>query len=883
MLRYGTGILSVALLCAAVAVAQTEVTRATLDNGLRVVIVRNSLAPTVTVEQNYLAGGDETPPGFPGMAHAQEHMAFRGCAGVSADQTAAIFAQLGGEGDADTQQNITQYFETVAAQDLEIVLRVDAACMREVTDSQREWERERGAIEQEVASDLSDPTYKFLIRANEDLFAGTPYAHDPLGTVASFDQTTGEMLRDFYRRWYAPNNAILVITGNVDPANALRMVKQLYGSTPRRAVPSRPPLHLQAVKTERFTLPSDYPYQMVLVAYRMPGSDSPDFAATRVLADVLASQRGNIYGLVAEGKALGAGFQVVESYPKAGMAIGYAAVPTTANPADIEKTLLTTLAAYADNDVPPDLVAVAKRSEVAAAEFARTSIPGLASLWSQALAAEGRTSPQDDIDAIQRVTVADVKRVAKKFLLNDQAVIGILLPAEAGKATASKGFGGTERVTAPPTKPVLLPAWAESLAKQVTIPNWNLHPVEMTLQNGIRLIVQPETVSSTVTLVGEVRQQPDLETPPGKEGLSAVLGGLFAYGTTTLDRLAFQKALDDIAATESAGTTFSLQVLKPYFDRGVQLLADNELRPALPESGFKVVQQQTEQTVAGLLNSPGYQAERAIRLGILPRGDPALREPLPQTVASVSLDDIKNYYSKAFRPDLATIVVVGATTPVEARATIEKWFGGWSAAGPKPPLDLPPVPPNGASAVDVPDPARVQDSVELAEEVPINRFSSDYYPLQVGNYVLGGGFYATRLYRDLRETTGYVYNVTNDLDAGRTRTIFSISYASAPQNVSKARDLIHRDLIEMQEHNVSPAELQQAKALLLRQIPLAESSESQIASGLLARAVIALPVEEPMLAAKRYYAISAEQVRAAFAKWIRPNDFAQVVQGPAPK
>src|ERR1700682_5407241 len=155
------------------AIAQGDITRATLDNGLRVVIVRDPLAPVVTIEDNYLVGADETPPGFPGMAHAQEHMAFRGCSGVSADQTAAIFAQLGGFGNADTQQTITQYFTTVQAADLEVALRLDAACMRDIDDSQAEWAQEKGAIEQEVARDLSEPTYKFLTRLNEDMFGST--------------------------------------------------------------------------------------------------------------------------------------------------------------------------------------------------------------------------------------------------------------------------------------------------------------------------------------------------------------------------------------------------------------------------------------------------------------------------------------------------------------------------------------------------------------------------------------------------------------------------------------------------------------------------------------------------------------------------------------
>src|SRR5262245_58284075 len=188
-----------------------DVTRATLDNGLRVVIVRDPLAPVVTVMQNYLVGASETPPGFPGMAHAQEHMAFRGCADVSADQIAAIFAQLGGSNNADTQQTITQYFATVPSADLDVALRVDAACMRDMLDSDAEWKQEKGAIQQEVARDLSEPTYKFITRLNQVMFAGTPYAHDALGTRESFEKTTGAMLKAFYRQWYAPNNEILVI------------------------------------------------------------------------------------------------------------------------------------------------------------------------------------------------------------------------------------------------------------------------------------------------------------------------------------------------------------------------------------------------------------------------------------------------------------------------------------------------------------------------------------------------------------------------------------------------------------------------------------------------------------------------------------------------
>jgi zinc protease len=862
---------------------EVDVTRATLENGMRVVILRDPLAPVVTVEENYLVGGNETPSGFPGMAHAQEHMAFRGCSGLTADQIAAIYAQLGGFDNADTEQNITQYFTTIPAGDLDAALRIDAACMQDVQDSQAEWAQEKGAIEQEVARDLSNPTYKFITRVGEDMFAGTPYSHDPLGTKDSFEATTGEMLKKFYETWYAPNNAILVIAGAVDPNAVLAEVKQYYGKIERKTLPARPEINLAPVKSESFTLPSNLPYVLAFIAYRMPGTDSPDYAAVRILSDVLSSERGNLYELVPQGKALQTEFGLAETYPKASMAFTVAVLPTGADAAPVTQDMRKIMADYAANGVPADLVEAAKRREVAGAEFRRNSIPGLAATWSEALAAEGRNSPDDDVEAMKRVSLEDVNRLAKAYLVDQASITAELRPAPSGEAVASNGFGGEEQATAAPSKPVELPEWASSQLLTLKLPPPQPATTDATLPNGLRLIVRTAKVTPTVTVVGTIRHDPDMEAPRGQDGVDRVLDDLFEYGTKTLDRLAFQKALDDLAANESAGFEFSLQVLKQDFDQGVRLLADNELNPALPAQAFNVLKPQTSQFVAGQLRSPGYRAGRALDSALFPPMDPVQRQTTPETVASLTLDDVKQYYSKVFRPDLTTIVVIGDITPEEARSAIEKSFGGWKAEGPKPEVDLPKVPENKAAAENVPDPNELQDSVNLSETLPMTRFDEAFYPLQLGNHVLGGGFYATRLYHDLRQVSGYVYTVDVALNAQKTRTIYTVEYACDPKNVSKARQLIQHDLIDMQQNAVKPAELQQAKALLLRQLPLGESSENGVANALARRAEIGLPLDEPEREAKRFNDLTADDVRAAFAKWIRPQDFVQIVRGPSPQ
>lgn len=862
---------------------ERDIVRATLGNGLRVVVVRNALAPVVTTEVNYLAGSNEAPKGFPGMAHAEEHMMFRGSPGLSASQLATIDAALGGEANADTRQVVTQYFLTVPSDALDAALRIEAIRMRDAINSEELWRLERGAIEQEVAQDLSNPQYIFYTRLLEALFADTPYAHDALGTRPSFDKTNGAMLEGFHRDWYGPNNAILVIVGDVDPGRALEQVRLRFGPIPRRAVPPRPEVRLKPLKPAVIELETDLPYGLAAVAYRLPGYKSPDFAAGQVLADVLDSRRGNLYGLVPEGKALFAGFDG-DALPDAAFGYASAGFPPGGDGAALVSAMKGIVAGYLKDGIPPALVEAAKRREIADAEFRKNSVEGLAAAWSQALAVEGRISPDDDTGAIRKVTAADVTRVAREYLVNETATTAVLTPRPSGGQVSGNHFGGGESFAPARAKPARLPGWAKKIVMTIpALPASRVNPADILLPNGLRLIVQPETISRTVTVSGRIRSNPDLQTPAGKEGIDRVLGKLFPYGTATLDRLAFQEAQDNIAATVSAGTSFSLLVPTDGFDRGVRLLAENLLHPSLPEDAFRIVRRQVASAVAGDLNSPDYLSRRALRTGLYPAGDPALRHPTPATVAGLTLGDVRAYHGKVFRPDMTTVVVVGDVTPERAKGVFGKYFGGWKAAGPKPETDPPPVPPNAPSSAAVPDASRVQDAVILAETLGVTRDHPDYYTLQVGNHVLAGAFYATRLYRDLREETGLVYVVQAMLDAGKTRAAYSVFYGCDPGNVSKARALVERDLREIQTSPVSADELRQAKTLLIRKIPLSESSVDGIAGTLLDLSQKELPLDEPVRAAERYRRITAEEVRAAFLKWVRPADFVQVTLGPEGK
>lgn len=807
---------------------------------------------------------------------------FRGSPGLSAAQLSTISAAMGGEFDADTTQTVTRYFFTVPANDLDIALHIEAERMRGVLDTQALWEKERGAIEQEVARDLSDPEYVFYTRLLASMFAGTPYAQDALGTRESFGKTTGNMLQAFHQAWYAPNNAVLVIAGDVDPAKTIARVEALFGSIPSRKLPARPPIALQPMRSETIALNSDRPYGLAAVAVRFPGSDSADFAAAQILADVLSSQRADLYALVPAGRALSAAFEF-SPFRETGVAYAMAAFPKGADARQLVAALKQILASYAADGVPADLIEAAKRREIADAAFGMNAVSGLADTWSDAVAVEGRHSPDEDIEAIRRVTPDEVNRVARQYLLDVPHVVGILTPTKSGAAAPVSARRGKESFASKETKPVALPDWARKVMAEPRLPESSVHPSVMTLPNGLRVIVQPETISRTVTVLGQVKNAPELQVPSGQEGVASVLDDLFSYGTTTLDRVQFQKALDDIAADESAGSSFSLHVLSPHVEEGMRLLAANLLEPALPQQAFETVREETASTIAGELQSSGYLSSRALKAALYPAGDPALRAATPATVRALSLEQVKAYYRAVFRPDMTTIVVVGDVRPEQVKSIVERCFGTWKASGAKPVTTLPAIPANRPSAAAVPDSSRVQDEVTLAQTVGITRFSPDYYPLQVANEILSGGFYASRLYRDLREEAGLVYTVDSSVDAGRTRAFFTVSYACDPPNVSKARGLIERDVRQLGAAEVGADELRRAKTLLVRQISLSESSVDAIAGRLLGEAVEDLPLDEPIRAASRYLATTAAEVKAAVTRWIRPDGFVQVSVGPPPK
>lgn len=853
--------------------------RATLPNGLRVVIVRNTLAPVVSTSVNYLVGSVQSPDGLPGTAHALEHMMFRGSPGLSAEQLSNIGSMMGGHYNANTREHLTQYYYTVPAEDLDVALNIEAARMRALNASEADWQKERGAINQEVSRDMSSPSYKVYEQVRARLFAGTPYAHTALGSRESFEKTDAAALKKFHDTWYAPNNAVLVVVGDIDPQAALTKIRTIFGGIPAKKIPTRPAITLQPVTPASFSVESDKPYTLVYLALRMPGLKDADYPALSLLADVMQSRRFALYDLVVQGKAL-ATFYEYSPLSDAGMALIGAAVPAGTDPKVVEAQLRSVLEKAVKDGVPADLVAAAKLQEKRAAAQRSNSIEDMASDWADAIALDGLSSPDQDLARLESLRVADVNKVAAAHLDTAKAISVVLVPSDKVVAAMAGGTSG-EAVALGESGPVALPFWASRAMARLDVPKLKQKPVVSTLPNGLTLIVQPVATSKTVALWGAVRHKGDIQEPQGKEGATMLAGALMSYGTDSRDRIAFQQEVDKIGASVYAGLGFSARAMPKDFERAVALLAENQLHPAFPESALKTLGAQYAQYIESARKSPDYQTARSLTMALYPKDDPIQREATGTTLSSLTRQDLLSYYHSVNRPDMTAIVVLGAITPQSARAIVEKYFGGWRADGPKPDIDLPAVPDNRASSFLVPNPNRVQNEVTLAQTLNMKRTDSDYYALQLGNAVLGGGIFSARLYNDLRVKGGLVYSVSSQLSAGRTRASYTVQYGADPDKVGAANAIVVRDIKAMQQTPVPADTLRMAKAYMLRQLPLNQASLDDIAGGYLHRFDLGLPYDEGERAASRIATLTPQEVQAAFRKWLRPDDLVRAAEGPA--
>jgi len=852
-----------------------------LPNGLRVVVVEDHSAPVVQTGMWYRFGSLYETPGKTGLAHALEHMSFRGTPTLSSSGLTDLVARLGIQENAETSNDYTHFYFVLPSDRLELAIRIEADRMRNLLLRQSDWNLERGAVLTEIDTDYSNPAARLYYAVRRAAFPHSNYGLTALGERADVARATVADLRKYYDEWYRPNNATLVITGDVRPADAFALAEKYFGPIPRKPLPrSRPGAAPPAMRNQHVAITADYPFAVVMLAYQMPGDLDPAAPAPNLLPSIINNQRSPFFKALIESGLTESYGAFADTQLRGGLLYVQLVVAPNVTPQRAIEAFDSTVRQVERDGVAPDLVAAAKKSIAVQAIYARDSITGLGDRFGSAYGVEQRPPDVDDA-RIAAVTVAQVDAALKKYLAV-RSVTGILTPRapKPGQAPSLSASGNVSDNFAgrAPSGPIVQPAWVKAaLARPVTQQS-KVDPQEFTLANGVHVLVQQVTNNPTVFIAGFIENSPKFD-PPGKEGLGGLVSSLLSYGSRKYDFTALGALMDRLGASVDLGANFDAHGLASDFDTLVDVLNDGERYPTFPARYVELVKSQEEAAIAERNRNPDYLAGRAFLRLLLPPGDPALREETAASIRAISSADLHDYVNRYYRPDLTTIVVVGDVDPRHVRDELNSTFGTWQAEGPKPDVSQPPLPLRPAASAYIPA-NRSAVSVRLGQAA-IARTNPDFYALNLMNSILGaGGSFDTRLMDEIRSKRGLVYGVSSSLNVNRWRGTLDFSLTAAPSRVRRAVAVLKQQLVRMQTEPVSADELARAKSKLIAGSLVEEQATQTFVGRLENIGMNELPPSYYLTLATRYNPITPADIQRVAEKYLHPNNLVEVYEGP---
>jgi zinc protease len=880
-------LLLTAALIAAPARAQTaqtgvgdrDVYQTRLKNGLQVIVIEDRVAPVVHTAMWYRFGSLYESPGKTGLAHALEHMMFRGTGTLSAGGLDDVVARLGAQMNGQTDYDYTDFVFDMPSDRVAIALQIEADRMQHAALKQSDWEIERRAVLNEIDGDESSPFFNLLARVRAAAYPGAAAGRTPIGVRSDVAHATAADLRTYYREWYAPNNAALVVAGDVGHDAVFALAQKDFGAIPARTLPAFHPAHPQATAGKVIEAQFPFPFEVLDLAYAVPGDTEPGEPAVSALAALIPNQRGPFYQSLVESNVALAIDANADTQLRGGLMHVFIVLNPGHHGDEAQQIFQSALDRTLQEGFDPDLVAAAKRSTLSERAFDADSIGGYADLVGYTYGIVGERDRDED-QRLAALTPADLLAAAKTYLARP-TVVGHLTPNDAPpagssqKADAAASDNFSDRT---PSGPIVEPASIRAELRKPSVARSTLHPVEFVLPNGLRLIVQTKPDRPTVSVEGEIASSAAF-VAPGKEGIERLASALAGFGSRKYDFTALRKVADDLGASIDLGQDFSARGFAGDLNSLLSVLADGEEHPTFPDRWFALEQSQIANSIHSENSLSGILIDRAYLENLLPAGDPALRYATVDTVQSVTRDDLLAYTRRYWRPDLTTIAIVGDVTPDRARAAVDAAFGGWTAQGPRPSVSEAPLPAPHLGEAYIGTAAN-QLFVQLGQRA-VARGSRDYDTFTLLTEILGGpGYFESRLWQQLRQRRGLVYSVTSQIKSDKDRGDLEIDLSASPQNAEHAISLVRRELERLRTQPVTPAELEDAKIRLVSQALLDEASAGGQLDQILTIGNDRLPLDYYSTLTQRYAAITARDVQRVARTYLQPDRLIEVFAGP---
>jgi zinc protease len=894
----------------------------TLPNGLRVILAEDHSAPVVAVDIWYHVGGANDPQDRSGFAHMFEHMMFEGTANIANDEYHALLEAIGADNNAYTASDNTAYWEVAPANELPRVLWMESDRMASLGVTQEAFETQREVVIEEFNQRVANQPYGVSGRRLFTLpFQGyVPYERSVIGSPDDLLAASLDELQDFHSTYYRPNNATLVIVGDIDVELTQTLVQAYFGDIPGGDKPV--PI------TARYPLPEEFPalrtdeasgcqigYEETLIDSQVelprytativtPPRGTPDFYALDLLGDILGSGDSSHFqqNIVRQGRAasaftgqtdyLGAGVYYAGGFPNAGDSIETVADLIRAEFDEV----------IANGVTQAELDRVKKQRLVNTVIGFRDSVLSTAESFQDAVLTFGHPNAiADELEQYEAVTVDDIQQAAETYLCNRSMNILITLP-EGGEVMADYPGLLVEPVDLEPNdEPAseileieltdeVLAGLPEGVISRTDVPaslpvtESNFPPfVTFPLDNGMEVILVEQHE------VPELRLQlyfggGDAATPADKYGLAGIMAELLTKGTAIRSAGQIAERIESAGGSVSSDASLewvslSVEALSTDTRLAFNLLEDMTRHSIFPEDQFEVAQEQTLRFLEQDDVEPDTLANRQFaRLAYI--GHPYGNYSTPETVGNLTRDDALEFYNTYVKPNNALLVIVGDITQEEARAQTERVFAGWPTGEVPDFLDYPEAEVGDTSVIYLVDrPESEQATIQIGNK-GINARNPDRYAVAVANTALGGGA-SSRLFNNLREDKGYTYSIFSRFGQPNDTSTFRVLSDVDQTHAGDAVREILAELKHLQTEPLSEQELADTKGLLIGNFALRIEDPSDFASQLSLRQLTGVPLDELNTYLQTLADVTAEETQAAAAEYIDTEQPIIVVVGNA--
>jgi len=857
------------------------ITEYRLPNGLKVLLFPDASKPTVTVNVTYLVGSRHENYGETGMAHLLEHMVFKG-----SPKNKAIpkeFAARGMEFNGTTSNDRTNYYEVFQAspENLKWALEMEADRMVNSFIARKDLDSEMTVVRNEFEAGENNPFGVLLKRMQSIAYDWHSYGRSTIGNRSDIENVKIENLQAFYRTYYQPDNAVLLVAGKFDPAQTLSWITNSFGKIPKpkRVLPPFWTVEPTQDGERSFTVRRKGDVQIVALGYKIPSSLQGDSDAISFMSQILGDEpTGRLHKqLVESGKAAqvfsfgmtgyAPGLQIIGAVVKSGQPLepvrqalteaveSFAKTPPSEE--EMERTRRN-FANYVEKSLnDPQRVGVTLSEEV--------------SLGDWRLLFHGR-------DKLPTITSQQVAEVAARYLKRDNRVVGEFIPddtpqradipAAPSVAEVMKDFKGKDSVL---TSEVFDPSQDNINAR-----------TEIKTIGGLKVALLPKKNRGETVAVHLKLQWGDEKNLANTSVVSAIANEMLTRGTTKYTR---EQLADAFSKLKITGSPYSFETTGPNLDAALRLVAHVLKDASFPQAEFEQLRQQWIVGLEYSRSEPQVVANEAIEqhYNHYPKGD--VRNALTvaeklEAVKALKLEDVIAFHKNFYGASRGELAIVGDFDKAAISKTIDESFSGWNSKASygkvlNTNVDKAPL----HASLNTPD----KENGTYAARLPIdlNADDADYAPLELANYIFGGGALKSRMMDRIRQKDGLSYGGGSGVYAGEEDRAgnFGMGAIAAPQNLKKLEAAIREELDRALKDGFTQAELDAAKSGLLQQRLQNRAQDSVVAAGWTRN----LHMGRTFAWSKEYEAklkaATLAQVNAAFRKHIDPAKMSVVIAG----